>query len=122
MKVASTRPTGSGKAATSSTPRAIASIRAGSSVSRSINAGAQVLRAGVRAIEFVGGQNFRLRSRKIRAAATKRAVLPLRRRVGDLTRGGARLRSDFAHRGANIGFRLDNLNNRHKAPTKPRTL
>ena len=77
---------------------------------------AQVLRAGVRAIEFIGGQNLAHAFAQNARARHERAIFLLRRRVGDLSRGDARLRPDFAHCSANLGFRLDNLNDRHKLP------
>ena len=109
VNVASTRPTGSGKSATSSSPRAIASIRTGSRASRSIKAGLRVLRASLGEIERVGGQNLGRALAQEPRRGMKRAVLRLRRRVGELTRRGARLPSDFAHGGADVGFGLFDL-------------
>ncbi len=70
---------------------------------------AQALGSRVRAIELISGQNFARALAQDSRGDGKRAVLPLRRRVGELTRSGARLHPDFAHRGANIGFRLEHL-------------
>ena len=88
-------------------------------MSRSINAALKSFRAGVPAIERVGGQNVVRAFAQDARASEKRAVLLLRRRVGDLPRGDARLRPDFAHCSANIGFRLDDLNDRHRLPNSP---
>ena len=54
-------------------------------------------------------------------AAISRAPFAAREAVGEMLEGlgGARHRPDFAHRGAHIGFRRDNLNNRHKFPDTP---
>ena len=67
---------------------------------------AQVLGSGLRAIELIGGQNLARAFAQGSRRGVKRAVLLLRRRVGDLTRGGPRLRPDFAHCGADIGLWL----------------
>ena len=70
---------------------------------------AQALGSGIRTIELIGGQNFARALAQDSRRGGKRAILPLRRRVGEFTRGGARLHPDFAHRGADIGFRLEHL-------------
>ena len=53
----------------------------------------------------VGGEDFAARARaSMRAAASQRPRLLLRRGVGDDAGGGARLGADLAHRGADVGF------------------
>ena len=58
VKVASTRPTGSGRAATSSRPRAIASMRAVVEREPVENAALKPFARGVRAIARVGGKDI----------------------------------------------------------------
>ena len=74
--------------------------------------------AGILAIEPIGGQNLARPFPQNTRASEEGAILLLRRRVGDLPRGDARRRPDFAHRGADICFGLDNLNYRHNASTE----
>ena len=70
---------------------------------------AQILDASLGEIERVGGQNLGRALAQESRRGMKRAVLRLRRRVGELTRRGARLKSEFAHGGADVGFGLFDL-------------
>ena len=80
---------------------------------------AQVLRAGRPEIEPIGGENSGGALTQEPRRGVKRAVLFLRRRVGELARRGARLAPDVAHRGADVGFGLFDLNGGgHEAPRR----
>ena len=109
-KVASMRPTGSGRAATSSRPRAIASMRASSSVSRSMKAALRPLAPAFGEIAGVGGEDVADALAQGARRGGQRAVLLLGRGVGEHARGRPRLEADAAHGGANVGFGLQNLN------------
>ena len=80
---------------------------------------AQVLGPSIRAVELIGGKNLVRAFAQNSRAGQERTILLLRRRVGDLPRGDARLRPDLAHCSANLGLRLEDLNDRHRIPNAP---
>ena len=82
---------------------------------------AEALRLGVGEVAGVGGQNLR-RSRAQRSCGGgKRLVLLLRRRIGEHARREARLGADRAHRRADFGLGLDDLDGGgHEAPNPRR--
>ena len=57
----------------------------------------------------VGAENFGRSLPQNPGRGDQRAVLLLRRRVGENARRGAGLSADGAHRGADVGFGLDHL-------------
>ncbi len=107
-----TLPTGSGSAAISSSPRAMASTRASVSVSRSMKeAGRPAASAALRSEAFVSRMCGNP-SRKAAAAARRAAILLLRRCQGQHARGGLRLLANreqvFAELRAGFGVHWSN--------------